>query len=107
MKVTIRPESFPPSYHHDGMERKQVQFTRQQVAALRREAKRRRVSESAVVRDAVDAWLRTHDEDIRRERVARALSVIGKFSSGGGRNIAVEHDRELGDIYFAELRRKP
>lgn len=88
------------------MERKQIQFTRQQLSALRREARRRHVSESAVVRDAVDAWLRTHDQAARQERFARALSAIGAFSSGGGRNIAVEHDRELGDIYYEDLRRK-
>lgn len=88
------------------MERKQIQFTRQEMAAIRREARRRQVSESAVVRDAVDAWIRASDPRIAKERLARALSVIGKFSSGGGRNIAVEHDRELADVYYEDLRKK-
>ncbi len=63
------------------MERKQIQLTPQQMAALRREA-------------------------ANAERVRRALSVVGKFSSGGGCNIATEHDRELGDILYEEVRAK-
>lgn len=88
------------------MERKQIQFTRHELAAIRREARRRRVSDSAVVREAVDAWIKSHDPELRKERVARALSVIGKYSSGGGRNIAEEHDRELADIYYEDIRKK-
>lgn len=92
-------------YHHDGMERKQIQFTRQQLAALRRESRRRHVSESAVVREAVDRWLGAKGESDRHERFARALSVVGAFRSGK-HDIAREHDRELADIYYEDLRRK-
>ncbi len=80
------------------MERKQVQFTRQQLAALRREARRRRTSESAVVRAAVDAWLDPKRELAHRERFDRALTVVGRFRSGK-HDVAREHDRELADIY--------
>lgn len=38
------------------------------------------------------------------ERIERALSVIGAFSSGGGHNTATEHDRELADITFEHVR---
>lgn len=85
-------------YHHDGMERKQIQLTRQQLAGLRREARRRRTSEAAVVRDAVNAWLAGHGDASRQERFARALAVAGRFRSGK-HDISLEHDRELGEIY--------
>lgn len=87
------------------MERKQIQFTRQQLSALRREARRRRTSESALVREAVDGWMRTHEPESEAERVARALSVIGAFSSGGGQNIATEHDDHLADIAYEHVQR--
>ena len=87
------------------MERKQIQFTRQQLAALRREARRRRTSESAVVREAVDAWLRGSGEGLHRERFARALAVVGKFRSGK-HDISREHDREFADIAYEHIRRK-
>ena len=92
-------------YHHDGMERKQIQFTRQQLAAVRREAKRRRTSESAVIREAVDSWLARSGQAERRERFRRALAVVGKYRSGK-HDISVEHDRELADIYYEDLRKK-
>ncbi len=85
------------------MERKQIQFTRQQLTGLRREAKRKRTSESAIVREAVDAWLAAKGESARHERFARAMSVVGKFRSGK-HDIAREHDRELAEILSEELR---
>ena len=86
------------------MERKQIQFTRQQLAAVRREAKKRRSSESAVIREALDAWLAKSGQAERRERFRRALTVIGKYRSGR-HDVAVEHDRELADIYYEQLRK--
>lgn len=85
------------------MERKQVQLTRQQLAGLRREARRHHVSESAVIRDAVDAWLARGGDAERRQRFERALAVVGKFRSGK-HDIAVEHDRELAEIYEEDRR---
>jgi len=79
------------------MERKQVQLTRQQAAAVRRIAARRKTSDAAIVREAVDLWLRTqgHAGDWN-ERWQRALGVVGAF--GSGRNdISQEHDREFAE----------
>lgn len=75
------------------MIRRQVQLTDKQDAALRRLARRRRVSVAAVVREAVDRISRDDDAAWRR-----ALAVVGKYRSSGG-NVAEEHDRYLAEIY--------
>jgi hypothetical protein len=83
------------------MQRKQVQFNRQQLAAIRREARRRKISDAAVVRQAVDQLVVAPAEGGRArlspEIVARALAVVGRFGSGRD-DISVEHDGELADI---------
>ena len=79
------------------MERKQVQLTRQQAAAVRRVAARRKTSDAAIVREAVDLWLRSqgHAGDAN-ERWQRALRVVGAFGSGR-KDISREHDREFAE----------
>jgi hypothetical protein len=61
--------------------------------ALRREARRRRISIAALVRAAVDTELAADD---RRIRAKRALEAIGGFRSGRS-EIALEHDRYVFD----------
>ncbi|GAC1456618.1 MAG: hypothetical protein NVSMB8_03470 [Candidatus Limnocylindrales bacterium] len=57
------------------------------------------MSESAVVRQAVDQLLRGGEPaGTRDERIARALAVVGRFDSGRS-DISEEHDRELTDAY--------
>jgi len=82
------------------MQRKQIQFTARQVAAIRREARRRGTSDAEVVRQAVDRLLLAPapPQDARAERFARARAVVGKFDSGRT-DISLEHDRELDEIY--------
>jgi hypothetical protein len=79
------------------MERKQVQLTARQASALRKEAARRKTSDAAIVREAVDLWLRTqgHAGDWN-ERWQRALGVVGAFGSGRS-DISQEHDREFAE----------
>ncbi len=77
------------------MIRKQVQLTARQVAAVRREAARRGISEAAFIRDALERALGRPDRDRRRERLRR---VIGAFDSGLP-DLAREHDRYLEDAY--------
>ena len=79
------------------MERKQIQLTRRQAAAVRRVAARRKTSDAAIVREAVDLWLRTqgHSGDAD-ERWQRALRVVGAFRSGV-KDISREHDREFAE----------
>lgn len=79
------------------MERKQIQLTRKQADAVRRVAARRKVSDAAIVREAVDSWLRSQGQGgDSNERWQRALRVVGAFSSGR-KDISREHDREFAE----------
>jgi hypothetical protein len=84
--------------HHDGMERRQFQLTKQQAAAVRREATRRKISDSAIVREAVDLWLRARGHVRSEDRMSRAMGIVGKFASGQ-KDLSRDHDRELADAF--------
>jgi hypothetical protein len=76
--------------------RVQIQFTEQELAALRREAAQRHTSVSAVVREAVEERM-AHPltRRSREELLQRSLAAMGRFSSGTG-DVAARHDE-----YFA------
>jgi|1186.fasta_scaffold1121373_2 hypothetical protein len=76
------------------MIRTQMQLRQDQVRALKRRAAERGVSMAELIRDAIDLALDREDEDAKWER---ALSVVGKFASGGG-DIAERHDEYLGQM---------
>ena len=76
------------------MMRMQVQFDAAEMKALRRAAVQQGISISAVVREAVDRCVLTHDG--REDAIARAMTVVGKFASGAG-DAAARHDE-----YFVE-----
>jgi len=79
------------------MVRMQIQFTEEEVAALRREAAQRHMSISAVVRGAVDERLdHPRPELSLEERKARAKAACGRFRSGLG-DVSARHDE-----YFAD-----
>jgi Arc/MetJ-type ribon-helix-helix transcriptional regulator len=78
------------------MVRAHVQFTEEQLAALREIASREGVSVSHVVRQSVDLLLRERRERSREELVKRSLQAVGLFRSGTG-DLAATHDQ-----YFAE-----
>ena len=79
------------------MVRTQIQFTEEELAALRREAAQRHVSISAVVRDAVDKRLsHGHLTPSRDELLRRSLAAMGRFHSGTG-DVSARHDE-----YFAD-----
>jgi hypothetical protein len=80
------------------MQRKQIQLTGHQAAAVRKEAARRKTSDAAIVREAVDQWLRARGHGRAPDRLARAMAVVGQFSSGR-RDVSREHDRELADAF--------
>jgi hypothetical protein len=84
------------------MQRKQIRFGRQQIADIRKEARRRNVSDAAVVRQAVDRLLAGPSQNGRPrpgpDVIARALGVVGRFGSDP-HDISIEHDRELADIF--------
>jgi Arc/MetJ-type ribon-helix-helix transcriptional regulator len=78
------------------MVRAQVQFTEEQLAAVRNVARERRVSVSQVVRDGVDLLLEQHQSPSREELVRRSLEMLDMFGSGTG-DVSARHDD-----YFAE-----
>ena len=80
------------------MERKQIQLTRKQAIAVRREATRRKISDSAIVREAVDLWLRARGHVRKEDRMKRALGIVGQFASGR-KDVSRDHDRELADAF--------
>jgi len=79
------------------MVRMQIQFTEEEVVALRREAAQRHMSISAVVRGAVDERLDHQRPELSLEkRKARAKAACGRFRSGLG-DVSARHDE-----YFAD-----
>ena len=72
------------------MIRTQVSLTEEQMARLRREARRRGISLAAVVREAVDRSV-PDDDAARVDRLARALRAAGSVASGTG-DVAGAHD---------------
>ena len=79
------------------MERKQIRFTRKQVAAIRRVARRRNISDAAIVREAIEAWLAGTTGVPAREWTERARAAE-RFRSGR-HDVSDEHDRELSDAF--------
>lgn len=80
------------------MERKQIQLTRQQATAVRKEAARRKTSDAAIVREAIDLWLQGRGHERSAKPIRRAMTVVGQFRSGR-KNVSREHDRELSDVF--------
>jgi len=78
------------------MVRAQVQFTEEQLAAVRDIASREGVSISQVVREGVNLLLRERRGPSREELVRRSLEGVGLFRSGTG-DLSARHDE-----YFAE-----
>lgn len=83
------------------MKRTQVQFTDEQLAALRKQAAEEGISLSALVRRAVDEMLSRRPSPTRVDRWQRALDAVGSFSSDGA-DVARQHDRYLADAYGAK-----
>lgn len=85
------------------MIRKQVQFSERQATRIRREAARRGISESALIREAVDRGLggRIGPTD---EQWERALAGAG-IGRSGLTDLAEEHDRYLAEDLYAEMQR--
>lgn len=78
------------------MIRTQVQFTEEQLEALRTRAAREDLSVSALVRRAVDALVST--EASARETRQRAIDATGRFGSGRD-DVARRHDDHLAEAF--------
>jgi hypothetical protein len=81
------------------MIRTQIQLAEDQLEWLRTEARSRGVSVSQLVREGVGLF-RAREERFPEERKKRALSAVGRFSSG------VADVSERHDDYLAEAFRK-
>ena len=81
--------------YHLTMIRTQVSLTEEQMKRLRGEARRRRVSLAALIRDAVDRAVPGEDAE-RSARMDALLEAAGSASSGSG-TVASNHDDVLGD----------
>lgn len=77
-----------------------MQFTERQAARIKREAARRGLSESAVIRDALDRGLGGHTGPTD-EQWERALRWAGAGHSGVP-DLAERHDDYLGDDLYRE-----
>lgn len=77
------------------MVRVQIQLDEEQRQALRERAHRERRSEAAVVRDALDRYLRDGPDD-RRRKMLEALDHAGKHRSGCS-DVSARHDEYLAE----------
>ena len=80
------------------MIRTQIQLTDEQAEQLRALAARFDVSAAEVVRRLVDQAGRSTVTQREEDRRARALSVIGLFSSGRA-DVSAEHDRHIAEAF--------
>jgi hypothetical protein len=78
------------------MVRAQIQFTGEQLEALRARAAQLNVSVSEVVRRAVEAWVKPGLAPSSDELRRRALEAAGRFASGET-DVARKHDHYLSD----------
>lgn len=78
------------------MVRMQIQFTEEQTAELRYQARRRGVSIAALVREAVDRELSRRES--HTEAWARALAAVGA-GRGDGTNAGERHDEFLAEAF--------
>jgi len=77
------------------MIRTQISMTEAQAEALRKVAASRRISQAAVLRDALDLVVASEQ---RTRRIERAKGALGSFSSGFA-DTSAEHDAALDDAF--------
>jgi hypothetical protein len=77
------------------MVRTQIQLTEAQYHELKERLRRRKVSLSAAVREAVDLWLR---QSSREDLVECSIASLGKFRSGKS-DISERHDEYLAEAF--------
>jgi hypothetical protein len=78
------------------MIRTQIQLTEKQAEALHEISRRTGTSVAELVRQSVDVYLKSQRQPDREEQVRRALSAMGKYSSGLT-DVGAEHDRYLAE----------
>ena len=82
------------------MVRVQVQLEPKQHRQLKRRARELGISLAEVVRRCIDTVLQSRPEDLRQDRVTRALAVVGKYSDPlGPANVGPDHDEVLAEAF--------
>lgn len=81
------------------MVRTQIQLTEEQVARLKKELARERISMAEAIRQALDLWLmnRDHSERVQRLKALRAAAGSGH---SGLHDVGRNHDQYLEEIYL-------
>jgi hypothetical protein len=82
------------------MKRTQIQLTGQQLEALRQLSAETGKSVAELVREGVDLYLSRRNHVDREELVRRALSIVGKYSSGQS-DVARNHDKYLAEDFLS------
>lgn len=80
------------------MVRTQIQLTEYQAKALKELAAATERSMAELIRQSVDAFLRSSAHSSRQERKRRALAAVGRFRSGAT-DLSVNHDRYLSEAF--------
>lgn len=80
------------------MVRTQVQLTEEQSMAIKKIAISRHLSVAELIRQAVDAMIKSSAIIDTEERRKRAIDIAGRFSSGK-HDISREHDKYLVDAF--------
>jgi hypothetical protein len=78
------------------MVRTQIQLTEKQARGLKNLAARQDRSVADLIRQAVDAFIRTVAATGDEERRLRALAASGRFRSGSS-DLGAAHDKHLAD----------
>jgi hypothetical protein len=76
----------------------QIQLTDRQAAALRKLAIARNVSVAALIRQGVDALIKSGGLIDVEEKRKRALAIVGRFRSGN-RDTSRRHDKYLAKAF--------
>jgi len=80
------------------MIRTQVQLREEQVRALKELAAARGVSMAELIRQSVDAFIRSSRGVDAEERRRRAIAAAGRFRSGAS-DVSSDHDRYLAEAF--------
>jgi len=80
------------------MVRTQIQLTEDQVRTLKKIALSRELSIAELIRQAVDAMIKSSTASDPEDRMKRALDIVGRFSSGKN-DVSKHHDAYLAEGY--------
>jgi hypothetical protein len=80
------------------MIRTQVQFTEDQMRALKELSYQEHISIAELTRQALDYWLQNRQALPDAETRRRARAVVGRFHSGR-MDVSERHDEHLAEVY--------